>query len=272
MTKIITLIGADARFSASIAQLLKLKTKGQFALGDNGVLKLVDADSIEGRQAIERELDDHTVILTVSPELFKHPLIVPKPIKIEELLKVLEGMSVKSTPSAVQTDKKEAEQKTAATVGNPFAKFMDPNYLAKHKQQKREPQPTVVAEIVEPVPVETIEEVINPDQFLGAETTFEHWRDEIIEQYQAKAYVANNEYLSSIEKDQLIEMSSIYGNSDDIYYDMSDYVSFQLFKKIFLRELDHIHYFQFNGHIVFIFSDGMVLSNVPTEQLLVSLS
>lgn len=67
MTITITLKGADARFSASIAQLLKLKTKDQFTLSEHGDITLVDADSIEGRKFVENNLNNHTILLTVSP-------------------------------------------------------------------------------------------------------------------------------------------------------------------------------------------------------------
>ena len=92
MTIIINLRGADARFTASIAQLLKLKTKDKFALGDYGEITLIDADSIEGRKFAEKKLNNKTVLLTVTPESFSHNLIVRKPIKIDELLAVLESI------------------------------------------------------------------------------------------------------------------------------------------------------------------------------------
>ncbi|GAA5093923.1 hypothetical protein [Wohlfahrtiimonas larvae] len=265
MTKIITLIGADARFSASIAQLLKLKTKGQFVLGDSGDIKLVDADSIEGRQAIDRHLDARTIILTVSPEQFEHSLIIRKPIKIEELLEVLEEMSGK-TKAPVKAKDMDETQQTNVVTGNPFAKFMDPNYLAKHKQQKNA---VPVSNQENAQAIEEVVNTINEDQLLGTQTAFSYWREELEKKHKVLPYVPDDAYFEQLEKTQLIEMSSIYAQTDDIYYDMSDYASLQIFKNIFQHKFDNqLHYFKFKEAIVFIFGDGIVLSSLPTNNIL----
>lgn len=262
---IITLIGADARFSASIAQLLKLKTKGNFVLGEGGDITLVDADSIEGKQAIDKHLDARTIILTVSPSHFDHPLIVRKPIKIEELLQVLDGL-VNQPRKAVVTEKEtDAPQKSNNTMGNPFAKFMDPDYLAKRKQQER----NVVVEDIPADPVVEAAKVINEDQLLGAETTFAHWHSSLAETKAMSEYTHNDQFFDKIGKSQLHEMSSIYSQTKEIYYDMSNYASYQLFKDIHQHKLDQqLNYFEFKGGIVFIFSDAKILSNLSVEDVL----
>lgn len=262
---IITLIGADARFSASITQLLKLKTKGNFVLGEGGNITLVDADSIEGKHAIDKHLDARTIILTVSPSQFDHSLIVRKPIKIEELLQVLDGL-VNQPKRSIAAEKEESEpQKAHSAMGNPFAKFMDPDYLAKRKQKESQ----VIVEETKPDPVVVAAKVINEDQLLGAETTFAHWQASLAETKVISEYMHNDQYFEKIGKSQLHEMSSIYSQTKDIYYDMSNYVSYQLFKNIHQHKLDHqLNYFEFKGGIVFIFGDSMILSNLAVEDVL----
>lgn len=264
MTTIITLIGADARFSASIEQLLKLKTKGRFVLGDHGDITLVDADSIEGRQAIEKDLDDHTIILTVSPEHFNHSLIVRKPIKIEELLKILDGMASQPKKITAKVNEEAAPKKENSVTGNPFAKFMDPDYLAKRKQQEKEP----VVKTVKENAVVPASEVINEDQLLSTETTFSYWHEPLKEIKKITSYTHNDEYFVQIEKSQLHEMSSIYSQTQDIYYDMSDYASLQIFRKIYQHKLEHqLHYFELKEGIVFLFGDDIILSNLTVEDV-----
>ena len=245
MTIIIKLIGADARFSASVEQLLKLKTKGRFALGEHGDVTLIDADSIDGRKAIEKQLDNHTIILTVSPEHFQHSLIVRKPIKIEELLAVLD--SVVATPKKGVPKEEPAQPKANASTGNPFAKFMDPDYLTKRKQQEAEP---------------VIEQLESND------SSFTHWKEELREIKKITPYVYDNDYFASIEKSQLHEMSSIYSHADEIYYDMSSYACLNIFKKIYTGQLkNHIHYFEIKSGITFLFGDGVILSNLEVEDI-----
>lgn len=265
MTTIITLIGADARFSASIAQLLKLKTKGRFALGDHGDITLVDADSIEGKHAIDQHLDDHTIILTVSPEHFDHSLIVRKPIKIEELLQFLEGMASQPKKAVSKAKEESAPKKESNSTGNPFAKFMDPDYLAKCKQQEKES----VAEPIKKDPVVSASKVINEDQLLSTETTFAHWQESLKEIKKITEYTHNDGYFAQIEKSQLHEMSSIYSQTKDIYYNMSDYASLQMFKKIYQHKLENqLNYFELRGGIVFLFGDSIILSNLAVEDIL----
>lgn len=265
MTTIITLIGADARFSASIAQLLKLKTKGLFALGDHGDITLVDADSIEGKHAIDQHLDDHTIILTVSPEHFDHNLIVRKPIKIEELLQLLDGMANQPKKAIVNVKEELVTKKDNSATGNPFAKFMDPDYLAKRKQQEKEPA-------VEPIktdPVASVAKVINEDQLLSTETTFSHWREPLKEIKKIIEYKHHDEYFAQIEKSQLHEMSSIYSQTKDIYYDMSAYASLQIFNQIYQQKFDNqLNYFELKAGIVFLFGDGIILSNLAVEDVI----
>jgi len=262
MTKTITLIGADARFSASVEQLLKLKTKGSFALGEHGDITLIDADSIDGRKAIEQNLDDRTIILTVSPEHFTHSLIVRKPIKIDELLKVLESVISQPRAKKIEVAESEAKPKINVGSGNPFAKFMDPEYLAKRKQQERKP-------LLEPKIENVVVEITNEDQLLSTETTFEYWHEQLNEIKRISAYTYRDDYFSKIEKSQLHEMSSIYAQTDEIYYDMSNYASFQLFKKIQNNKLNsHLHYFEIKGRIAFIFTDGVILSNLEVEDIM----
>lgn len=270
MTTNITLIGADARFTASIEQLLKLKTKGRFTLGDHGDITLVDADSIDGRKAIERHLDDKTIILTVSPEHFDHALTVRKPIKIEELLTVLESIDITSKKTET-VEEDVSPKKVAAASGNPFAKFMDPDYLSKRKQREAITQEK---NSVEHDPVEevsnTVTETINEDQFLSTETTFLYWHEQLKQIKKVSPYIYDDDYFEKIEKTQLHEMSSIYAQTDDIYYDMSNYASVQLFKKFQNRQLnDQLYYFEMKGGIAFIFSDGVILSNLKVEDILV---
>lgn len=267
MTTIITLIGADARFSASVAQLLKLKTKGRFALGDHGDITLVDADSIEGKHAIDQHLDDRTIILTVSPEHFDHNLIVRKPIKIEELLQFLDGMASQPKKAVAKVTEEVVPKKENSATGNPFAKFMDPDYLAKRKQQEKEPKPVV--EVAKQDPVVSAAKVINEDQLLSTETTFAHWHEPLKEIKKITEYMHNDGYFAQIEKSQLHEMSSIYSQTKDIYYDMSDYASLKMFKKIYQHKLDHqLNYFELEGGIVFLFGDGIILSNLSVEDIL----
>ncbi len=267
MTTIITLIGADARFSASLEQLLKLKTKGRFALGENGDITLVDADSIEGRQAIEKHLGEGTIILTVSPDQYDHHLIVRKPIKIEELLKVLDGMATTSKRTVVVPQEEVVPKKTAkanTASGNPFAKFMDPDYLAKRKQQENEP-----VEEVEVEPELPVAKVINEDQLLSTETTFSHWHEELKEIKKISEYTHSDGYWERIETTQLHEMSSIYSQTQEIYYDMSNYASLQFFKEIYQNKLENqLHYIELKQGIIFIFGDGVLLSNLIVADVL----
>ncbi|MGL4673666.1 MAG: hypothetical protein ACRCXK_02275 [Wohlfahrtiimonas sp.] len=269
MTIIITLIGADARFSASVEQLLKLKTKGRFTLGDHGDVTLIDADSIDGRKAIDHHLDNRTVILTVSPEHFEHSLIVRKPIKIEELLKVLENIVAK--PKKIEPVEEVVQKKATASSGNPFAKFMDPEYLAKRKQQEAMAhEEKIVEKAPEAVVAKVVAEIINEDQLLSTETTFSYWHEHLKEIKKINPYIYDDGYFAKIERSQLHEMSSIYSQTDDIYYDMSNYASVQLFKKIQSNQLNnHLYYFEMKGGIAFLFSDGVILSNLAVEDILV---
>ena len=265
MTIIIKLIGADARFSASVEQLLKLKTKGRFALGEHGDVTLIDADSIDGRKAIEKQLDNHTIILTVSPEHFQHNLIVRKPIKIEELLAVLD--SVVATPKKVVPKEEPVQPKANASTGNPFAKFMDPDYLIKRKQQEAEPVIEPVEKKVEKE-IEAIAEIIHQEQLEGNDSSFTHWKEELREIKKVTPYVYDNDYFASIEKSQLHEMSSIYSHADEIYYDMSSYACLNIFKKIYTGQLkNHIHYFEIKSGMTFLFGDGVILSNLEVEDI-----
>lgn len=263
MTTIITLIGADARFSASIAQLLKLKTKGHFALGEDGDITLVDADSIEGKKFVEQNIGDHTIILTVTPSQFNHNLIIRKPIKIEELLTTLDKIDAKPTKLTAEIVTDTEAYKAAISVGNPFAKFMNPEYLQKQKQRKflgNKEQAEIIIESNEPI--------VNAagDQLLGEESTFGYWKDQLAKIKKISSYTYNDEFFDKIEKSQLIELTNVYFQTEAIYYDMSKKAILYLFNIIRNKTLtDCLYYFEIDNGIVFIFSDGVMLSNITFE-------
>lgn len=270
MSITITLIGADARFSASIAQLLKLKTKSQFVLGDHGDITLIDADTIDGKKATEKPLDNKTIILTVTPEQFDHALVIRKPIKVEELIQVLEN--IVALPKKTIEAEPEQKKATNATTGNPFAKFMDPDYLKKRKQANNATKAAEpVKEVIEPIIEEVLvaEETILQAEKLSnkLETTFSAWKALISDRKMLSAYVYDD-YFEQIEQSQLHEMSSIYTQNSDIYYDMSGYASLHLFKEMLAKRLaDALYYFKFKDGLVFLFSDGVLVSNLPKEAI-----
>lgn len=256
MTITITLKGADARFSASIAQLLKLKTKDQFTLSEHGDITLVDADSIEGRKFVENNLNNHTILLTVSPSQFKHNLIVRKPVKIDELLSVLNSIDI-SAQKVNTVAKDDHEVEAVPTSGNPFAKFSDPEYLKSLKSQKQYNLNTKDEIKQEAVSIAISEE----------EKTFKYWKSEFEKNTKLERYRYDEHFFEEMEKLQIVERSDIYFQSEDIYCDLSQKATLYIFEQVYNKKLTlDIYYFYLGKGIVFLFPDDIVVSNLTLKK------
>lgn len=258
----IELLGADARFRASIAQFLKLKSKDRFVLADKGTITLIDADSIEGKKALQKHLDDHTIILSVMPEQWDHPFFVKKPIKIDELMAVLEKVAAKA-PSMIPPIQEAPNDAMvdAKASGNPFAKFLDPSYIAKHKAGQN-----TFAAIVEKghqAPELLVEAVPKKEDY----RLFSTWQDELVERKGLTKYTYDN-YLEQTAGKDLYDSSCLYGNQEECFVDMKEHASVWLFEKVLkMDRKGPIYYFDYLDGIVFIFADGIVLSNLAVERL-----
>lgn len=268
MNNIITLVGADARFTASIAQLLKFKTKGQYTLGSGGGITLVDADSIDGRRAIEKHLDDTTIILTVSPENYDHALVLRKPFKVEELLSLID--SLEGAAAKLNVENSKPEEEIQPTSGNPFAKFLDPEYLENKKKQGQErAQETnnISDEILEQIADESIEH--KDASSLSVNITFAELKDKLLELSNIKPYKYDHNFLGSGDNNQLYEMFNLYLQTDDVYFDMLDYATVQLCNDICLNKFaNSLVYVECYNGIIILFDDGVLLSNLSGQSLL----
>ncbi|OYQ88393.1 hypothetical protein B9T21_03635 [Wohlfahrtiimonas chitiniclastica] len=258
----IELLGADARFRASIAQFLKLKSKDRFVLADKGTITLIDADSIEGKKALQKHLDDHTIILSVMPEQWDHPYFVKKPIKIDELMAVLEKVAAIAPTEAIAVE--EAPHETIAdaqATGNPFAKFLDPSYMAKHKAGQN-----VFAKIAQNGAAAP-EAPAEPASAKLDYQLFSTWQDELTDRKGLTKYTYDN-YLEQTAGKDLYDSSCLYGNQEECFVDMADHASVWLFEKVLkMDKKGPIYYFDYLDGIVFIFADGIVLSNLAVERL-----
>ena len=261
MTIIINLRGADARFTASIAQLLKLKTKDKFALGDYGEITLIDADSIEGRKFAEKKLNNKTVLLTVTPESFSHNLIVRKPIKIDELLAVLESIDPNAKKIEI-VENQDAGETATHVNSNPFAKYSDPEYL---KTLRAAPKEVSNPKQEEPHKEKELETVQN--HLSNQEKTFQHWKADLEKIIHLEPYTYDDHFFAELEKSQILELSNIYFQTEDIYCDLSNKGTLSLFNKVFKKEISSdIYYFNLASGIVFLFPDDVLLSNLTFKK------
>lgn len=262
MSTSIKLLGADDRFSASIVQLLKLKTKNQYVLAEQGEITLIDADSIEGKKAVERKLDDRTIFLTVLPDQLKHKFVVKKPIKVDELLQMLEQVMLQPLTGSVVEPVIEETHNHVEVSGNPFAKFMEPGYLAEKKRQRTE---SIESNKINSAPKKE-SSTTEPLEIFHAD--FPYWQDSLNNNKFLKKYYFDEvfEMLTSVQSS---EMANLYGDTDAYSYDMSEYACLAIFREVVQSNtLGKIYYVEAQEGIIFLFEDGILLSNFTVEQMI----